>query len=75
MCKCTPELRAPWCGKPGCEQPPQEVTETKIEARPAFCMVKIVNKAGARVDTRRYTDESGVERLDILISGKGASDG
>lgn len=23
MCLCTPEIRTPWCGKPGCEMPPQ----------------------------------------------------
>lgn len=23
MCKCTPEMRTPYCGKPGCEWPPQ----------------------------------------------------
>lgn len=22
MCRCTPEIRSPWCGKPGCEWPP-----------------------------------------------------
>lgn len=22
MCKCTPNLRSPYCGKPGCEWPP-----------------------------------------------------
>lgn len=21
MCKCTPTIRTPWCGKPGCEAP------------------------------------------------------
>ena len=21
MCKCTPEIRTPFCGKPGCERP------------------------------------------------------
>lgn len=21
MCKCTPSIRTPWCGKPGCEAP------------------------------------------------------
>lgn len=21
MCRCTPEIRTPWCGKPGCEGP------------------------------------------------------
>ena len=30
MCKCTPEIRTPWCGKPGCEMPKQPtVTEKK----------------------------------------------
>lgn len=24
MCKCTPEIRTPFCGKPGCEWPPQK---------------------------------------------------
>jgi Phage ABA sandwich domain len=24
MCKCTPEIRTPYCGRPGCEWPPQE---------------------------------------------------
>lgn len=23
MCHCTPEIKTPWCGKPGCEMPPQ----------------------------------------------------
>lgn len=23
MCKCTPEIRTPFCGKPGCQWPPQ----------------------------------------------------
>ncbi len=24
MCKCTPEIRTPFCGKPGCEWPEQK---------------------------------------------------
>ncbi len=24
MCKCTPEIRTPWWGKPGCEAPSQQ---------------------------------------------------
>jgi hypothetical protein len=24
MCKCTPNIRTPWCGKPGCEMPGQK---------------------------------------------------
>ncbi len=23
MCNCTPEIKTPWCGKPGCEMPEQ----------------------------------------------------
>lgn len=23
MCQCTPNIRTPWCGKPGCIRPPQ----------------------------------------------------
>lgn len=23
MCRCTPEIKTPWCGKPGCEAPAQ----------------------------------------------------
>ena len=25
MCKCTPELKTPFCGNPGCESPPQKL--------------------------------------------------
>lgn len=24
MCRCTPEIRTPFCGKPGCEMPAQK---------------------------------------------------
>lgn len=27
MCWCTPSMRTPWCGKPGCERPPQRTPE------------------------------------------------
>lgn len=27
MCRCTPSLRTPWCGKPGCEAPAQKKPE------------------------------------------------
>lgn len=27
MCQCTPGIKTPWCGKPGCERPPQRVPE------------------------------------------------
>lgn len=28
MCQCTPEIRTPWCGKPGCEPPPDATPPT-----------------------------------------------
>lgn len=28
MCKCTPQIRTPFCGKPGCEIPPQAYRPT-----------------------------------------------
>ncbi len=30
MCQCTPEIRTPWCGKPGCEMPKQESPGERI---------------------------------------------
>lgn len=29
MCRCTPEIRTPFCGKPGCEIPPQKPVEDR----------------------------------------------
>lgn len=26
MCLCNPSIRSPWCGKPGCQMPPQPKT-------------------------------------------------
>lgn len=31
MCKCTPNVRTPFCGKPGCEWPPQSKSRPTIE--------------------------------------------
>jgi hypothetical protein len=28
MCRCTPEIKTPFCGKPGCEWPPQKPRPT-----------------------------------------------
>lgn len=34
MCKCTPNVRTPFCGKPGCEEPEQErVTKPVFQSR------------------------------------------
>ncbi len=35
MCRCTPEIRTPWCGKTGCEWPIQsgETAETVMNQK------------------------------------------
>lgn len=30
MCKCTPEIRTPFCGKPGCEGPKGQASSAKL---------------------------------------------
>lgn len=38
MCKCTPEIRTPWCGKPGCEIPGQfDLGKTKRQPTCPSC--------------------------------------
>ena len=32
VCKCTPEIRTPFCGKPGCEWPGRETDEVQLLA-------------------------------------------
>jgi hypothetical protein len=44
MCKCTPELRTPFCGKPGCEWPEQTAAPANTTADPADKWVPIVRK-------------------------------
>ena len=33
MCKCTPTMRTPFCGKPGCEWPTQGITHIPLLRR------------------------------------------
>lgn len=35
MCWCTPSIRTPWCGKPGCQRPTQESRELPAMGPPA----------------------------------------
>lgn len=37
MCQCTPNIRAPFCGKPGCERPRQNNNATKLASFVAYC--------------------------------------
>lgn len=33
MCVCTPNIRTPWCGKPGCQPPTKTPTGTRMDER------------------------------------------
>jgi hypothetical protein len=32
MCRCTPEIRTPFCGRPGCVAPPRRITRADVLA-------------------------------------------
>jgi hypothetical protein len=53
MCRCTPEIRTPFCGKPGCEWPEQNKPCAHLDF-------------GARVDVNRLED-SGQFMADVSI--------
>ena len=42
MCRCTPEIRTPWCGKPGCEWPVQsgETEQPVVMNQKVFSEIK-----------------------------------
>lgn len=50
MCRCTPTIRSPFCGRPGCEWPPQPDAERDpdiartIETRELIATVRRVAK-------------------------------
>ncbi len=49
MCKCTPEIKTPWCGKPGCETPEQKkemMTDQAISDLMAGKTVAVKDKKG-----------------------------
>jgi hypothetical protein len=42
MCRCTPEIRTPFCGKPGCTWPEQRVPNGVVNAKQAGDTVSVV---------------------------------
>lgn len=51
MCRCTPEIRTPFCGKPGCEWPPQKVHELDHELVARF--IGLFTTSSDRLGTMR----------------------
>lgn len=40
MCVCRPEVRTPFCGRPGCTWPEQVPAKTEVPARPSEGVIK-----------------------------------
>jgi hypothetical protein len=43
MCKCTPNIKTPFCGKPGCEMPPQKPRQAATPDEAEQLATKAVN--------------------------------
>ena len=43
MCKCNPLVRTPFCGKPGCEWPPQTTT-VSARAKAIVLLAQLIDK-------------------------------
>ena len=56
MCRCTPEIRTPFCGKPGCEWPPQKAHELDHELVARFIGL-IVGSTDAPAALRRLRED------------------
>lgn len=70
MCKCTPNIRTPWCGKPGCETPKQTYRPTpkRLIMGPVKHMCQMIHDSeGNHVcDIRGYGRLSYMENSDQL---------
>ncbi len=76
MCKCTPNIRTPFCGKPGCEWPKEETAITdrvNLLQRPPFGkMVETRSFAGGRLVstkseyTRSFEVNGAFEALSVI---------
>lgn len=69
MCKCTPEIRTPFCGKPGCEWPPQQAARPTIEeleqilGRPDGPAVEITTAGEVVTKGLRHEIERAINRV------------
>ena len=58
MCKCRPNVRTPWCGRPGCQMPKLEKEERKdfCEWRENNYMFSIESKYNTSCDNFLYLE-------------------
>ncbi len=60
MCVCTPEVRTPWCGKPGCEMPkqvnePEEELKDTIFAKEKNVKFKFIIGQMVQIKVSKYS--------------------
>lgn len=51
MCRCTPEIRTPWCGKPGCETP---VTAQPMKVLPGNYSLRNIRQPDRPTNTNQH---------------------
>lgn len=44
MCKCTPGIRTPFCGKPGCEWPKQVFNLGRVDTKDALDVLEMLRE-------------------------------
>jgi hypothetical protein len=60
MCKCTPEIRTPWCGNPGCEMPEQIISPEHLRQQldsAASEIAALLEKLESTKDAKRAIQE------------------
>lgn len=63
MCHCTPHLRTPWCGRPGCH-PPGATPERRID----LVLHSLINE---RVDVRLETIDGNTSLISFAVAKSG----
>lgn len=63
MCQCTPEIKSPFCGKPGCEWPPLADT---LDENHWNTLQELLNAVGALPGV--------MDKVDAYMRGRGIDD-
>jgi hypothetical protein len=64
MCKCTPNIKTPFCGKPGCEWPPRSPKEIATDRlRRASERLRVAN---AELDSAEREHSGALQALENL---------
>lgn len=70
MCKCTPEIKTPFCGKPGCEWPPESPKSLRSRAaRKNDEALQLDRQARQRRDEAREYERK-ADELEMALNAK-----